>query len=198
MKAQKYSDMRFDAGSDEDAPNRAVYATAKKSEGRLRLYRILLFSGYVLFSAGFFAFCYVNALIPVVAVLPLLLFIIHGFTWRYVSYDVVWQFEGGSMIFGRIYGRNTHRIYKPMLEVRLADGVLCGPAELSKCEDAYNECDRKWDFSSSKKSPDACVLIWRDAEGRYCGVRFDAISKVARLLKSFCPGTDFTGKEFRF
>ena len=198
MKAQKYSDMRFDAGSDEDAPNRAVFATAKKVEGRLLLYRILLISGYVAFGGAYFGVCYRFALIPAVAVLPLLLFIIHGFTWRYVSYDVVWQFEGGSMIFGRIYGRNTHRIYKPMLEVHPADGVLCGPADYKKNADTFCDCEKTWDFSSSKKSPDACVLIWRDAEGRYCGVRFDAIAKVARLLKSFCPGADFTGKDFRF
>ena len=196
VKKHRIPDRYFDADADAVVPNRFSYAAAKKGEGLLLFFRVLLIFGYVLFSAAFFGVCYRLALVPVVAVLPLLLFILIEYTWRYVSYDVYWQIEGGTMTFGRIYGRSSRRFYVPWIEARLSDGVLCGPAEYIKCADAYRECDLKWDFSSSQASPDACVLVWRDGEV-YCGVRFDGTSKAARLLKTFCPGADFSGKEFR-
>lgn len=192
----KVSDRRFDADADAVAPNRFSYETAKKCEGLLLFFRVLLIFGYVVFAAVFFGVCYRLALVPVVAVLPLFLFILIGYTWRYVSYDVYWRIEGGRMVFGRIYGRSSRRFYVPWIEVRLSDGVLCGPAEYIKCADAYRECDLRWDFSSSQASPDACILVWRDGEV-YCGVRFDGTARAAHFLKTFCPGTDFCNKAFR-
>ena len=83
----------------EDFINYAEYGVEKKGEGKNRIARILLVCLYIVFSslyAGFF----ISVRIPhLIAILPILLWILIFFTWRLVKYDCEYRIEKGEMIF---------------------------------------------------------------------------------------------------
>lgn len=183
---------------DADSPNYAEYVVEKKTEGILRLFRALLILGYVIFGVTYFTVCYLLAFIPLVAVLPVFLWIIVFFTWRYVSYDVGYEFAAGTMTFYRIYARRSKRIRRDCLTVQVREANYAGPWDGKRRNDELRRTTKHYDFASSVASEDAVFLVYRDEKDRECSVRFDCINRVARLLGVFCPNADFTGKKFRY
>ena len=186
--------------SESDSPNRAEYGVEKKTEGKWILFRILLIAGYTLFAAVYFVICYISAFIPVVALLPLFLWILIFFTWRYVSVDCCWTFESGAMTFTTVYARRSRRIRRVRLNCRVSDAL-----QIRACTGAVRG-GRGLDFRSSVHAPDGvCMVLKRPGAPRpkhstvlngvpldvpdtgTVTVCFDCTEKLWRLLCRFAP-----------
>ncbi|HBJ19188.1 MAG TPA: hypothetical protein DDY70_05580 [Clostridiales bacterium] len=175
---------------DADALNHADYAYAKKKEGKIRLLAVLLVLLYITFTVGFFLLCYLSRLIPFFAVAPLFLWILVYFTWRYVSYDIYYTFESGTLTFYRRTGKKTKRGDKILLTLRVqeTEGAYDGgdPREERAATDG-----KFYDFSSSRHA-EATVLLRFAEDGRGAAVLFDVTPRVRELIRSFAPHVYFT------
>ena len=72
---------------DDGMPNHAEYTVLQKAEGRFLRLRILLISLYILFGLSYAIFAIVISIVQIIALLPLLLWILAHFTFRYVSLE---------------------------------------------------------------------------------------------------------------
>ena len=181
-----------------DSPNYAEYAVEKKSEGRLRLCRALLVLGYAAFTIGYFILSLgVTKMAALIAILPLLLYILHLCTWRLVSYDVSYSFEAGTMIFRRVYTKGR-RTTKEKLRLRVNDAEYVGLGSDERTAAAMVGVDRVYDFASSSLVPNLVVLVMRDQAGRRIAVRFDGIRRVAKLMHVYCPQSTLDSEKFSF
>lgn len=178
-----------------DSPNSAEYAVEKKSEGRVRLLRTLMILGYVAFCTAYIVLtCGVTKMPALIAGLPLFLYIIWLCTWRLVSYDVSYTFQSGTMTFYRIVG--SRRIPRERLKLHVRDAELIAPASSESAREADLSGARCFDFTSSPSSPNAVLLVGRDALGRRVAVRFDCIRRVAKLMKTFCPVSELNPADY--
>lgn len=161
--------------------NYAEYGVEKKAEGKNRIARILLVFLYILFSslyAGFF----ISVRIPhLIAILPILLWILIFFTWRLVKYDCEYRIEKGEIIFSHSQSakRKTEKL---RLRIKEADEII--PAE-----QYARENDRLiYDFRGSKNCSCGYVILYSE-KGRKIAVFFEAIPKVLKLLKRLNENT---------
>lgn len=181
-----------------DSPNSAEYIASKKVEGMLLVKRILLIVLYITFTVGYFGVCAGIGVIQLVAVLPILLWMLIFFTWRYVSYDDAYTFSSGTMVFSRVYAKNGKRISREKLRIRVQDAKYAGLWSGGRRDDEMRNVKKLYDFASSANSADAVFVVFDDPSGVECAVRFDCISRVKKLLVAFCRRTDFGSHEFRY
>jgi hypothetical protein len=165
----------------EDFINYAEYGVEKKGEGKNRMARILLVCLYVVFSslyAGFF----ISVRIPhLIAILPILLWILIFFTWRLVKYDCEYRIEKGEMIFSHSQSakRKTEKL---RLRVKTAERII--PAE----QYAEEKGRYVYDFRGSKKCSCGYVILSSKNE-RKIAVFFEAIPQALKLLKRLNENT---------
>jgi hypothetical protein len=169
--------------SEFDTPNYAEYAYAVKSEGKIKLGRILMIIGYIVFVGAFFGVCLATKLVPLFATCPIFLWMLIFFTWRYVSYDCYFVFQGGMLELGTARnGKGGMRKY-PKLKRHVKEASFVGP--YSGNED-LTEGTKLYDFSESQSS-DKRVVILFEKDGNKCSAIFEGTAKIAKLLASFCP-----------
>ena len=90
----------------EDSVNYAEYTVEQKSEGAHKRKRTLLILLYIIFCGGGMAlFVGVLKLWPVGAIIPLLTYILHGFTWRYAQLEHKYEVANAKFRVSEIYGR---------------------------------------------------------------------------------------------
>ena len=149
--------------------------------------------GYIAFVGAFFGVCVATKFIPIFATCPIFLWMLIFFTWRYVSYDCYFVFQGGMLELGTSRnGKGGMKKY-PKLKIHVKEASLI-------CPYAGNEAlvsDTKfYDFSESQSS-DKRILIFFEQEGSKCSAVFEGTEKVAKLLASFCANTqDIKGQVF--
>ena len=80
--------------------NYAEYAVAQKAEGKNLLLRILLITGYVLFAAAYFLFftTYLK-IVMLISLLPLFIWMLVFFTWRFAAVEHEYQISSGTITF---------------------------------------------------------------------------------------------------
>lgn len=179
--------------SEFDTPNYAEFSYAVKSEGKIKIYRWLMIAGYIAFVGAFFGICVATKFIPIFAICPILAWMLVYFTWRYVSYDCYFVFQGGMLELGTSRNGKGGMKKFPKIKIHVKDASFACP---------YTENEqlvggtKLYDFSESQNS-DGRILILFDYEGKKCSAVFEGTAKVAKLISSFCPGTkDLKGKIF--
>ncbi len=172
--------------SEYDTPNYAEYSYSVKSEGKNRLYRRLMLLMYIAFVGVFFGICLATKLIPLFATAPIFTWILVYFTWRYVSYDCYFVFEGGNLELGRARGGKGGMKKFPTLRIRVKEASFVGAYENNK--DAVKGT-RLYDFSESASSDKRIVILF-DKEGEKCSAVFEGTKKAAKLLDSFCKNSE--------
>lgn len=179
--------------SEFDTPNYAEYAYAVKSEGKIKTGRILMIVGYILFVGAFFGACLATKLIPIFATCPIFLWMLIFFTWRYVSYDCYFVFQGGMLELGTSRnGKGGMKKY-PKIKIHVKEASLVCPYVGNESETSDTTV---YDFSESRSS-DKRILVVFDKEGKKCSAVFEGTEKIGKLLASFCENTrDVKGQAF--
>ncbi len=179
--------------SDFDSLNQAEFSYEKKSVGKNKLYRILLIIGYVLFVILFFLACYLSKLIPVFALSPIFTWMLVFFTWRYVSYDMYFEFAAGVLMLGTVRVRKSGRTKKPRLFISVKDALEIAPYDPAS---APKDVEKAYDFSESPTS-DKRIFILFEKDGVRSLAIFEGTARIARLLSSFSKNAhDLKNNEF--
>ena len=156
------------------------YASEQKPEGKFFILRIILIALYFAFAAVYFLVAYITRIIPIVAILPIFLWMLIFFTWRYTSPDYKYTIESGIFTFSIGYVKNKKKS-KSSFKISTATAIM--PLEQAKEEIAKFAPAASYSSVPSVKSEDVYVALYTDNYGKKCAMYFVATSQALRLLR---------------
>ena len=161
------------------------YVVSPRKQLRFRLRRIGVVVGYVLFGCLLLLVGLVTRLLaPMLAFVPLAIWILVWLTWRYVNVEYEYSITSGVLTLTRIYGgRNRRRA----AQIRIREISLVAPfsGEYIRRAEQYAP-EESLDFSSDLQGPDVYIALYETDKARRGILYFDATDKALRLLKEDC------------
>ena len=170
------------------------YTVEQKAEGVLRLKRMALILLYILYPATLL-FVVGNGsaaiIAPLLAFIPLSLWIIIFLSWRYVKISLQYVAQSGKLTFIKHYGTRTH---KPQCEIALKEAKLIAPVGFREHDERLElfAPEITYDARSSKKAVDQYYIAFENTEGKKCVFFFEATSKLLEICKMYNPSTVVT------
>lgn len=171
------------------------YCVEAKSEGALKIKRVLLIASYILFPVLLFTFLCMLRLYVLGCFLVLLTAIFCFFTWRYVQIEYEYIVVKGEMTFSKIFGRKSRREF---LRVRIQDMSLLAPYK-DEFKSRADVIKNKYFAVSTMKSPDVYVGIFKDSKTKEesC-IFFEATSKFVKLAKFYNNSITHENPDLRY
>lgn len=168
-----------------DSPNFFEYVYDVKNEGRVKMWRTLAVVFYVAFALGYFIAACAIPLYPIIAVLPIFVWMLVFFTWGLVSYDFYYEFRHGEMELGTVRATKNGRRRKKKLTLNVKNARSAAVYDKSNPE--LSQVKKIYDFSESQES-DKRIVIFTDVDGVYSAIIFEGTARIAKLLASYCDG----------
>ena len=155
-----------------------------KRDAKNKLHRAFLILFYVAFVVGCLILGFVTAFIPLLALVPLVLWIIIFFTWRYVNLEYEYAVESGIITFTKIYNNRTR---KTVLSFDIRSAEYIASAADSDTQKRVADYDPRYEycFASSKNSADAYTALYQDEDGHKCAISFAADERIKKFLKMY-------------
>ncbi len=166
------------------------YVIAEKTSGLLRFKRISLILLYILWVVGFLAVGLLARIIaPLLAFIPISLWVLIFFTWRYTQVEYEFSFLSGQMTVSRILGGRSRKTLA-LVTIRELSRVL--PAfdsngeRIERTEDAVNAYDaQKTVVAVSHSDSDRIhALLW-ESDGTRFALWFEADDRALKILKYY-------------
>lgn len=155
-----------------------------QKDAKNKLMRAFLILFYVAFVVGCLILGFVTAFIPLLALVPLVLWIIIFFTWRFVNVEYEYLEESGVITFTKIYNNRTRRTVL-VFDIRSAEHIVSATdADLQKLIVDYDP-RREYFFAASKTDINAYTALFQDEDGNKCAVTFVADDRIKRHLKMY-------------
>ncbi len=172
--------------------NTYEYGAEQKSEGKYRTMKILLLIGYILFAAVYFAVIYITRIFPLGALIPIALWVLIYFTWRYTSPDYIYTVESGNLTFFVSYTKKK-RIKKT--EFKISSAVMIAPRDTSSARVSDFAPQKSYSAVPSVSSKDVYTALYTDKNGKRCAFTFIATSKALKLLHFYNSKTEISATE---
>lgn len=151
----------------------------QKCEGKWLLYRIILILAYVIYVILYLALIIKSTiLIPLGALIPVTLWILIHFTYRYTTPAYKYTMISGALSFYVIYGRKS----KLRFTTRISDAKRLGPVSNFVKNSGIN-C---YSALPSRNTSDAYALHF-SYEGCECVFLFVATPNTLKILKFYNP-----------
>ncbi len=165
------------------------YGVEKKKEGKYKLSRILMLCGYVLFVTCFAGFFISMNILPIIAIVPVLTYILVLATWRFVSIEYEYCILDGEFRMLKLYGAKSQR---ELCRVRVSAMKAVAPytGEYKAVTDAI-PTERCIEAVSSMSAPDIYYATFDD-DGEEYAVFFEATEKTLKVLKYYNSNTVVT------
>ncbi len=157
------------------------YVVTQKIEGKWRLKKLLMFLLYIGFIVGWFVFGFWSKMFTLLALMPITLWMLVFFTWRYVKVEYEYSMVSGEVTFSNIYGGRSR---KHIVSFRIKDCTLIAPLGTHgyKIKDYVPE--KSYNALSSSKANDAYFAIF-ERNNRYAVVYFEATAKALKILRYY-------------
>ena len=158
---------------------------AEKKTPALMMKKMALIVAYVLWAVIFFLVGSATKLfVPLMALIPISLWILIFFTWRYTQVRYEYSFFAGEMTVSRIL---NERFRKVLLKVRIRDLAAVLPYEDEYVEKAEAFRAEKTVFAaSSHDAPNLYVAMWQDEEsGKRILLCFEPDEKSVKILRYY-------------
>ncbi len=179
------------------------FAVTQKIEGKWLFARIGLIFFYAAYAVGLLLFGMRYSLIaPLLALIPITLWVIIFISWRYVAVDYEYSITSGVLTFSKIFGNRSRRT---VLEIKLRDAVRIAPldnAEHSARATAWHP-EREYSAISSLKAADIYFILFeyenpRDRkEKRRAIFYFEATGKALQICRFYNPSATVMTKPSR-
>jgi hypothetical protein len=160
------------------------YGVRKKPEGRYKFKRIMMICGYILFAFLYIFVCLVlTKAAMLIAILPVLTWILTYFTWLWVNIEYEYTIVGGNFKLAEVYGM---RFFRELCTVKVSSMTLIAPYSGKYKDDVdsaaiINRCYGV----SSMSSPDVYFGLYTDKKGYECAVFFEATEKTLKVIKYY-------------
>lgn len=160
------------------------YVIAEKKTAALICKRICLLLVYILWGAGFLVVgVTTRLLVPLMAMVPLTLWIIVFLTWRFTQIEYELSFFSGVLTVSRIYGGRTRK--------KLAEITIRNLEGVYPCEEPYTEKinsfehDKEIFAASSADAPELWAAFWKDEDGTRYVLWFEATEKAVKVFRFY-------------
>lgn len=174
------------------------FVVRQKIEGKWRAARIALIALYILFPVTVLLLGMKASIIaPLLALIPISLWLIIFMTWRLVSVEYEYSITSGVLTFSKVFGGRSRR---KILEITLHDAVRIAPLE-NKDEAARAtkwRPEREYSAISSLRAPDIYFILFEDQasakkERRRAIFYFEATERALQICRFYNPsGTVMT------
>ena len=161
------------------------YAVAEAKSRTLTLKKCALIAGYVIYAAAFFLVGSITRLLlPLIALIPLTLWILVFFTWKYVQVEYEYSFFSGKLTVSRILGNRTR---KRITEVYIRDLSAVFPYEDANVSRAEQfAADETFFAASSMEAENLYIALWQDTEsGKRRMLCFEVNEKALKILRYY-------------
>ena len=171
---------------DNAASNFVNYGVKKKAKGKYGLARALVVAGYVLFALGYAGVLMYFNILPVIALTPVLTWILIFFTWRYVSIEYEYYIMDGEFRLMQVFGSRNMRV---LCRTRVSGMTLIAPyrdeyrAEVDKIPASH-----RIEGVSSLSAPDIYCAVFED-DGEKYAVLFETTEKTLKVLRYYNQDT---------
>lgn len=174
------------------------FAVAQKNKGKWLLLRIALILFYIFYVLVilFLGMKY-RLIAPLLAFIPISLWVIVFITWRYVNVEYEYSVTSGTLTFTKIYGNRQRR---KIFETPLRDAVRIAPLEDEQeaARGAAYHPEREFVGVSSMFAPDIYFMLFeasdtKKGEKRRAIYYFEATAKMLSICRFYNPsGTVLT------
>ena len=138
--------------------NAHEYACARKSEGKWLIFKLLLILLYVAYTIGYLYAIIATRFFSLGALIPVTLWILVYFTWRYASPDYKYTIEAGMLRLFVSYGKKTHE----KLKIHLKDAVAITPKEEIYAALSKTKVKKAYDVTPSKSEKDVYAIAFKE------------------------------------
>lgn len=168
------------------------YVVDKKVEGSFLLRRILMIALYAVYVLAFFIVGVITRLgVPMLALIPITLWILIWLTWPYCRIEYEYALFDGNLSFSAIYGGRRRREQFSM-RISTAEGVAPIGEKYDHLVVEFEPTKVYNGLSSDKDAKDAYFLLFEDEDGERCVFYFEATARMLRILKYYNAGTVVT------
>lgn len=180
-----------------DEFNLYEYTVKQKIEGAWRWKRAAMIALYVLFVIMWFIFGAVTNFWPLLALIPVTLWMVVFFTWRYVSLEYEYSILSGDMTVSNIYGGRSR---KQLMTVPIKKMTKIAPWHADAADDdlARFAPTKEYSAVSSMSSPDVYYALFVDPESdEHCVLWFEATERALKVFRFYnAPATVITKVRF--
>ncbi len=163
--------------------NSYEYSAEQKTEGKWLASKLLLVLAYIAYTLVYLALIIKTGFVPLGALIPLTLWIIIFFTWRYTSPDYTYTVLSGELTFTVRYGGRTKR---ERFKLRIAEAESIAP--LSELKDEVREAKKLYSALPSRNAADAYAIIFTQG-GAKCAFIFKATRDALKILHFYNKNT---------
>ena len=161
------------------------YAVSQKIEGKWRLMRWLFILIYICFVGAYFGFVYAIRFIPLGALIPLFLWMLVFFTWKYTKPDYKYVIDEAYITFYRVIGKKQ----KEVVRIKIADAAYIVPLETALDEIKDFEPKRIYSALPCHACPDSYIILFTDKDGKHAAFMFKATSPALKCLRFYNKST---------
>lgn len=157
------------------------YVVSPKMSPKLRMKKLLMIGLYILWGVGLLVVgSIVKLILPLLAFIPISLWILVHFTWRYTQVAYEYSFFGGTLKVNRLLGERSRRM---IVEIKIRD-----LDSVSRCHgediNAF-EADRKIFAASASDAERLVAAVWTDENNQKSILYFEADEKALRILRYY-------------
>ena len=190
MKKNKIEKYKRAADMGENAASNFVnYGVKKKAEGKYGLKRTLFILMYILIPAAIAGVFIAIKILPILATLPVFLWMLIFFTWRYASVEYEYIILDGEFRMLKVYGSKSMRV---LVSTRVSGMTAIAPydSEHKAAADAVPAANRI-EAVSTMSAPDIYYAIFTEDNEEYA-VFFEATAKTLKALRYYNESTVIT------
>lgn len=169
--------------------NSYEYSVAQKREGKWIIYKLALVLAYLAYVAAYFAVIIRTGFVPLGALIPVTLWIIVFFTWRYTSPDYKYAVRSGMLSFTICYGGRSEKL---AFEAHIADATAIVP--LCEAKEALARAKRRYSALPCSGAADAYAFLF-EKDGKSCVFIFKATRDALKILHFYNDKTKITPTE---
>lgn len=176
------------------------FVVAQKAEGRYLRRKIALMCMYVLYIVALLCVGLMTRIaVPLLALIPVTLWIIVFFTWRYTNIEYEYSMTSGVLTFSEIYGGRSR---KKIAEFRIKNATAILPLSDPHTEVDFDRFAPEIVYRAlpSKDAEDVYVMLYTEesgagkerSKGKHVAFTFVATEQALKILKYYNSSTVIT------
>ena len=160
------------------------YVVKPKKDAKNKMLRVALIVLYFVFVIGCLVGGFLTGLIPLLALVPVALWILIFFTWRYTNVEYEYSVESGVLTFTKIYNNRTRRTITEF-DIRSAEYIAPASDHETLRRVADYDPQHEYFFVTSMDDPDAYTALYVNEDMERCAVSLVAYPKLKKSLRLY-------------
>lgn len=160
--------------------NTYEYSAQQKADGKFFVRKMLILSLYFIFTVAYLSFIIYTIIFTLGALIPVALWILIFFTWRYVKPDYKYEIATGMLTFSVKHGNKKKGKVVTEFKVSAAEEIL--PVAENEEEITAFESKKIYSALPSQSASDVYAALYTDKDVNKCVFYFVATEQALKLL----------------